>query len=735
MHPLEQTLNSEQRRAIRTTEGPVLILAGAGSGKTKTLTHRIAWLIQEKGVSPQNILAVTFTNKAAQEMRERVLALFALTSPQSAIRPNQPVWRLENQGNLPHMGTFHHICALLLRKEIAPLGYTPSFNIIDDGDQLAIVKKTLKDLDLNPDQFQPRALLSAISRAKNSLLDPETHAQQTQSYYDEVSAQVYTAYQEFLERNNSLDFDDLIRLTVKIFRAYPSILKTYQQLFRYLMVDEYQDTNHAQYTLIRLLSEKHRNLFVIGDDYQSIYGWRQADIRNILNFEKDYPEAEIITLEQNYRSTQIILDAAHSIIRNNERQRHKKLWTEKSGGEPILLVSAQDEHHEAEYVSQEIRRLRADHGYHYADCAILYRTNSQSRVLEELFLHNNIPYKIVGGIRFYERKEIKDVLAYLKLIYNPNDLLSLERIVNEPKRGIGSLSLGKWIHISIENGISPLAMTEENLEKSSLRKAKIKSILEFSAIINTLRGSITTHTGKLGTFIQRVIRETGYEKTLSDGTPEAEIRAENVKELLSVAKKFDDFAVPESLKFFLDEVALASDTDTVNQNHDMVHLMTLHSSKGLEFPVVFLVGLEEGIFPHSRSQFSSQELEEERRLMYVGLTRARERAYLIHASMRTIFGSTQINPPSRFLSEIDNSLIQKKIHTLQGNKHFLSPKKNEPRKKKLPSQETFRPGDSVSHPDFGHGVVIALQGTIISVAFKKKGVKKLALGITPLSKL
>ncbi|MEI8104057.1 MAG: UvrD-helicase domain-containing protein [Candidatus Moraniibacteriota bacterium] len=713
MDPLEQNLNPEQLRAVKTTQGPVLILAGAGSGKTKTLTHRIAWLIHHEHIPPKNILAVTFTNKASKEMKERLIHLL-----------NQ----FTTTPTLPNIGTFHHICSLLLRQEIPAIGYTPTFTILDDQEQQSLVKRTTKALDINTDQFQPRAILSTISRFKNALITPEQALAQADNHYEETIARLYTAYQKTLFERNSLDFDDLIRLAIHLFRQFPEILERYQSQFRYILVDEYQDTNFAQYTLIQLLSQKHHNLFVIGDDYQSIYGWRQADITNILNFEKDYPEAAIIFLEQNYRSTQIILDAAQHIIHNNTQQRHKQLWTEQTEGDLITHITVDDEKEEAAFICHELKNLQQS-GTPLSDCALLYRTNSQSRVLEETLLKNNIPYTLFGGIRFYDRKEIRDLIAYLRLIHNPRDLFSLERIINVPKRHIGSITFKKWLAIAEEKQLSPLALTPQDFEHTSLKPAKAALIQNFINLFLSLSQELT-QSPSLTSFLETLLEKTAYLASLDDGTPESEVRRENVRELLSIATPLEHLDTLPALQDFLDEVALASSTEAIH-SAESVHLMTLHSSKGLEFPFVFILGLEESIFPHSRSQFSLQELEEERRLMYVGLTRARRKIYLLNARQRTLFGATQVNPPSRFLKEIPLHLIHKPQLTSSSSSLTSSQKHSS----FIPSSETFRPGDSLSHPEFGAGVVISLAGDIITVAFQRKGIKKLALSLAPITKI
>ncbi len=738
----EAGLNPEQRRAVTTVNGPVLILAGAGSGKTKTLTHRIAYLIAETRVSPHSILAVTFTNKAAAEMKERVEHLLAQAEGEAA-------WRAPE-----FMGTFHSLCVRILRRDIEPLGYSRNFNIIDADDQLGLVKKAMKEIEMNPDQLRPRSLLEAISTAKNRQITVERFTSEAQSYFEELVAKVYERYQASLRAENCLDFDDLIALTVRLFKEHPDVLARYQALFRYILVDEYQDTNPLQYELVTMLAREHRNLFVIGDDYQSIYSWRQADIRNILSFEEDYPEAVVITLDQNYRSTQTILDAATSIIENNVNQRHKKLWTEKKEGENIVLYPAVDENDEARFIVDEIRALRSA-GRPYHDAAILYRTNAQSRSMEEALLKAAIPYLIIGGVRFYARKEIKDVLAYLRFLANPRDLLALERLIDEPKRGIGAATIALWTEAAREQSLDYLAIIPHLRARALLQEKKLKTLEGIAELFLHWRDSLEHETGlTLAQLIDLVTRESGYLETLRDGTTEGEVREENVKELLSVATKFNTLPAREGLTRFLEEVALIADTDSLDEGADAVRLMTVHSSKGLEFPVVFLIGLEEGIFPHSRSALSPSELEEERRLMYVGLTRAREKAYLLHAEMRTLFGGMQVNPPSRFLAEIPETLVerreQKPASTFFsdrkpsygrnfGYRSRTSQSAQTAREKVLerPTEKAtdLRPGDMVEHPQFGSGLVISIDGKLVSIAFKRAGVKKMMLGVAPLKKV
>ncbi len=746
MTPFTPNLNSEQRRAVETTEGPVLIVAGAGSGKTKTLTHRVVHLMQEKNVSAQHILAVTFTNKAAEEMRGRVALLLSQTTKKPFLSGKQPV-------GLPHIGTFHSICSRILRKDIAALGYKATFTILDSDDQLALMKRTMKSLEIDPKNIHPRALLDAVSRAKNQLLDELVFESRAGSYYEELVAKAYRRYQEELRSNHTLDFDDLLRLTIQLFHTHPETLNHYRNLFKYIMVDEYQDTNHAQYTLIHLLAEKHRNLFAIGDDYQSIYGWRQADIRNILNFEKDYPEAAIITLDQNYRSTQTILDAAGSVIAKNSNQRHKKLWTSQGGGAPLTIFEAEDERDEADYVIRKIQEIaknasgnvNAKQTRLFSEFAVLYRTNAQSRALEEACLNHSVPYRIIGGLKFYGRKEVKDAIAYLRLIANHWDTLSLARIANEPPRGIGKKTLESWLTGAKNAKTDPITFAREHEGKQlNVAISKQKSIAQLANILHENTQKLLEK-GSLSAFLNTLLENVGYLKALGDDTEEDSARLENVRELFSVAKKYDGTPLENAITFFLEEIALVSDTDSIDGNENAVQLMTLHSAKGLEFPFVFLVGLEEGIFPHSRSALSPAELEEERRLMYVGLTRAKEKAWLISAETRMIFGSTQMNAPSRFISEIPEHLVETEERKKRAdnskytNRHqtrahtTLSTKPSTPHNKS--TTESLRPGDAISHPTFGNGIVIKIEGTLATIAFRTKGVKKLALGIAPIEKM
>jgi DNA helicase-2/ATP-dependent DNA helicase PcrA len=763
MPKILDNLNPPQREAVTTTEGPVLIIAGAGSGKTRALTHRVAYLICEKGINPRNILAVTFTNKAAGEMKERIAALLDANTPSPQPSPDY------GRGGhaMPIVGTFHSIFAKILRREIEKIGYKSSFNIFDDQDQLVLMKKVMRESEINPDEIKPKAVLGAISKAKNELIDPAKFEKQIGGYWEEIVSKIYTVYQKRLKDQNALDFDDILMLAVEIFKKYPEVLAKYQNFFRYIMVDEYQDTNYAQYLLIKMLSERHKNICVVGDDDQSIYKFRGADITNILNFEKDYPEAKVIKLEQNYRSTQNILDAAYGVISKNVNRKDKKIWTQNDGGNLITSYEADNETDEADFIAEEIQKV-CQGKYNFSDFVVLYRTNAQSRSIEEAMLRHSIPYRIIGGLKFYQRKEIKDVIAYLRLIQNFNDEVSLERIINEPRRGIGDATLGKWLKLAkdnkwnlIETGLRMAESNQGSVRVSDLnRNSSEQTTGEKNAVqVGRLEPTLNSDTASkitssrideiikfcefikrmaeakdkiiLTDLIQKVFSESGYEKFLANGTEEGEMRLENVRELLTVAKKYDEYPDDEGLGLFLEEVALIADTDNIDRASAAVHLMTLHSAKGLEFKVVFIAGLEEGILPHSRSMLDEREMEEERRLMYVGITRAQEKVYLLFTAERNIFGSTQINPPSRFLEDIPPHLI----------------KNNEARRKnyELNSKElnsdfiihisAFKDGDHVRHEVFGEGLVVASQGDIITVAFKTAGLKKLSASIAPLRKV
>lgn len=659
MSHLIQELNDKQTEAVLASDGPVLVIAGAGSGKTKALTHRIAYLINEKKVSPWNILAVTFTNKAAAEMKER---LAALLKSQTINEVENIMWEDffadDFQLPMPVMGTFHSICVRLLRKYVHLLGYENSFTIYDTADQKILAKRLMEQMRIDPKRFPPRSVLSRISNAKNELMSWQDFAEQAgDNYFTEQVARFYEQYQKALQMNNALDFDDLIMLTVQLFQQHPEVLEKIQDKFRYISVDEYQDTNHAQYILVNLLASKYRNLCVIGDSDQSIYSWRGADIRNILNFEKDYPEAKVIALEQNYRSTQIILDASNAVISRNSNRREKKLWTERTGGTEIQVAKAKNEREEAVGIVKEIQRLSKSHELpDYSDFVVLYRTNAQSRVLEEAFLRFGIPYKIIGGIKFYERKEIKDLLAYVKAIVNPHDSVSLLRILNVPARKIGPKTIEVVNRFAGQNNMSFFSALEKCDEIESLNEGKKKVLKKFTELVRKLQ-KVNTEFPAAGV-IKHIIDLSGYKEYLNDGTVEGESRLENIQELISVAAKYNALEPGLSLRIFLEEVALIADVDRMDEKEKSVTLMTIHSAKGLEFPVVFICGLEEGIFPHSRSLLNEQELAEERRLMYVAMTRAKERLYLLHAAERLLYGEYKHNIPSQFIDDIPEELLE-----------------------------------------------------------------------------
>lgn len=653
-------LNDKQKEAVRQTKGPVLIIAGPGSGKTKTLTHRIVYLIQQ-GVRPENILAVTFTNKAAAEMRARVGALLQdLNKSRAEVEHNDPFSLHFRSNAMPLIGTFHSLCVRILREDAQNLGIKRDFVIYDSDDQLGVIKDVMKDMNLSAEQFNPRSIHTTISDAKNQLKQPENVMNMADSMFLEVVAKVYSGYQKRLLEAGALDFDDLIMQTTILFMNKPEILQKYQDRFHFVMVDEYQDTNHAQYKLVDLLSRKHRNLCVVGDDWQSIYKWRGADIQNILDFEKNYPEAKTVLLEQNYRSTQNILDAAYGVISKNRNRKEKKLWTNKKGGKLVLVYEAATEKGEAEFIISEIAKLNrgVDSGQKISlnDIAILYRTNAQSRSIEESFLEFGVPYKIVGGIKFYARKEIKDVLAYLRFVQNPSDIASLERIINIPARKIGKATLDKVVKEMRGNQKDFVELMVE-YGGAGLTKDKVAKLQAFAGIIQDLRAEMAkVETNK---FLEIVLDKIGYESYIKDGTEEGESRWENVRELFTAIGKYNKLGAEEGIKAFLEDVALMSDVDEMDEKSDAVTMMTLHAAKGLEFDSVFMVGMEEGLMPHSRSFQDESEMEEERRLCYVGMTRAKHNLYLTHARTRKIFGSVQSNVESRFISDIPHHLVEK----------------------------------------------------------------------------
>ncbi len=637
MSELIDGLNNKQKEAVTATQGPCLVIAGAGSGKTKVLTHKIAYLMQEEKVLPWNILAITFTNKAANEMKERIETLVGEAA--------KDIW----------MGTFHSICVRILRKFIDRIGFDSSFLIFDASDQKTLVKECLKTLNIDDKLFNERGVLAEISNAKNALLEPEAYSRKYAGDYRKSKiAEIYALYQKRLKENNAVDFDDIINHTIKVLSENPDVLEYYTEKFKYILVDEYQDTNKAQFTLVTILASKYGNITVVGDNDQGIYSFRGADISNILNFEKDFPGTKIVKLEQNYRCTGNILKAANSVIKHNETKYDKKLWTENGEGTLPQIYQGEDEYDEARFVIEEIRHLKREELDHYSDFAILYRMNSQSRALEDILRREDIPYKIVGGLKFYERKEIKDAISYLRLIANPSDNISLKRIINEPKRGIGKTSLDHIQEIAENQGIS---MYEVIKHADDFGQPRVyANAKEFIDTIETLRSQ--KEEIKISDLLKETLNKTGYTRALEqESTIEAESRIQNLEELVTVAVEFEEEFAENGLSDFLESISLSSDIDNLEDQEDSVTLMTLHSAKGLEFPVVFLVGMEEGIFPGYQSVGEPKELEEERRLFYVGITRAKQHLYLTCAKRRTIFGSTSYNAISRFVKEIPEELL------------------------------------------------------------------------------
>jgi DNA helicase-2/ATP-dependent DNA helicase PcrA len=707
---LLEGLNPEQRRAVETTEGPLLIQAGAGSGKTKTLTHRIAYIIATDKASTNSILTVTFTNKAAKEIRLRVAKILGE--------------REENFNFMPFMGTFHGICVKLLRIDGDQIGVPKTFVIFDDQDRLSTIKRVSKQLHIDEKAFPARGSLHLISSAKNEFLSPNEYQEIAQTPSQKVAAQIYPVYEKELKNASALDFDDLINKAVQLMKQSKPTQEKWRKQFRYIMVDEYQDTNSAQYQLIKLLTNKDNNVAVVGDDWQSIYGWRGADFRNILNFEKDYKNCTIIKLEQNYRSTKNILDAAYAVISKNTQRSDKQLWTASADGLPVQILQLSNERAEAESIIRHITR-GIDSGHHkFNDYAVLYRTNAQSRSVEEAFIRYGVPYHIVGGVRFYDRKEIKDLVAYLRLIYQPEDRISLERIINVPTRGIGPKTLLIFYQWANQHSSIREAMNEVKNCSSLTPKAR-QSLSDLDDILESLR-RVNNNSDSLSGLFDSLIRRLDYLKYLEDGTDQGLSRQENVKELLSVAQQYQEIG----LAGFLEEVALISDIDNANFSGNTVTLMTLHAAKGLEFPIVFMTGMEETIFPHSRALYSENEMEEERRLCYVGMTRAKQELYMLHTTSRMLYGGILHNPPSRFLSEIDGDFQSENLYQpIQpfGAKNTIS---QEPRY--VPD---LNEGDVVRHQVFGQGTVMEIEGETAAVYFKGKGVKKLNLGFAPIEKL
>ena len=733
-------MNPRQKEAVLHTDGPLLLMAGAGSGKTRVLTHRIAYLIEEKEVNPWNILAITFTNKAAKEMKERVNAILA--------SGGKDVW----------VSTFHSMCVRILRRDVDFIGYNRNFTIIDSSEQLTLMKRILKELNIDPKKYDPRSILGTISQAKNSLQTPQDFAKMQGSYYEEIVAKCYAAYQKELQYNQCMDFDDLIMNTIRLFEEHPDSLTYYQNKFHYIHVDEYQDTNHAQYTLVNLLAGRFRNLCVVGDADQSIYGWRGADMQNILDFEKDYPDAAVILLEQNYRSTKNILSAANQVIENNSNRKPKNLWTENKEGNKITYYRADNERDETRFIVDRMQEeIRSNHR-NYGDFAILYRTNAQSRVMEETLLKANIPYKMVGGHKFYDRKEIKDILAYLNVLANPQDSISFERIVNSPKRGIGPGSIEKLRSFASLHEW-PLLEAAQNVDLANIGGKAGQQLGAFGEMIQEVTQMIPYLT--VTELTKEVLDRSGYLEDLKiQNTLEAQARIENLEEFLTVTQEFDkqfeqqneeDADAPEEkLTVFLNDLALVSDIDNLEEDASQVTLMTLHAAKGLEFPVVFLIGLEEGVFPLSRALMEESELEEERRLAYVGITRAEEALYLTNAFSRTLYGRTQYNRPSRFVEEIDQELLEIEGMRPTPKKTPVFAKKTaysykEPETAVVPSKSatggennSWKPGDKVKHKKWGLGTVVRVSGTSkdleLDVAFPSQGVKRLLAAFAPIEK-
>lgn len=716
LQELTRELNPEQARAVETTEGPLLILAGAGSGKTKTLTHRIAHLIASNKATEYNILAVTFTNKAAREMRERVAGLLGQNP--------------DNRSFMPFMGTFHSICVRLLRQDGESVSIPRNFVIFDESDRQSAIKQASKQLMLDEKSYPARTLSSIISGAKNELLTAAEFESAGSGPVQRAAAQVYPLYEKILKDAGALDFDDLIARTVHMLQSRPEIRKKWVRQFKYIMIDEYQDTNAAQYKLVKLLTGEDQNIAVVGDDWQSIYSWRGADFRNILRFEKDYQNVAIVKLEQNYRSTKAILDAAHAVITKNQQRSEKELWTDAGEGKPVDILQVANERAEAEAIVRRVKNAVDARFRTFQDFAVLYRTNAQSRSVEEAFVRFGVPYRIVGGQRFYDRKEIKDVIAYLRLLYQPEDRVSFERIVNVPTRGIGTKSLQNfYIWQSSQNLSLEQALATVDAMPSLTAKAK-RGLMELADILRTTREILDE--APVPTIIESLLRRIDYYTYLDDKTPQAESRQENVRELISVAKSYQDLG----LDGFLEEVSLVSDVDSMENGANVVTLMTLHAAKGLEFPVVFMTGMEETIFPHSRALYDQSEMEEERRLCYVGMTRAKQELYLSYATGRLLYGGVQHNPPSRFLSEIDGQFEVDSVSLGGGawqNTYDQSVQDDF-------SQETYYApelyeGDTVRHDVFGTGTIVEMQGETAVVYFKGKGTKKLNTAFAPLKKL
>ena len=759
MNPLLTSMNDRQAEAVQTTEGPLLIMAGAGSGKTRVLTHRIAYLIDEKLVNPWNILAITFTNKAAREMKERAFSLNPATEDCL-------------------IATFHSMCVRILRREADHIGYNRNFTIIDPSEQRTLMKRILKTLNLDPKKWNERAILGTISNAKNDLIDEAAYVALAGDMYTEIVAKCYEMYQKELRQSEAMDFDDLIMLTLRLFDKNPDVLTYYQQRYQYIHVDEYQDTNHAQYQLVKLLASRFKNICVVGDADQSIYGWRGADMQNILDFEKDYPEAKVVLLEENYRSTKTILQAANDVIKNNRNRRPKNLWTQNADGEDIVYYRANDEQDEALFVAKTIDELSSTSDYVYRDFAVLYRTNAQSRNIEEALLKANIPYTMVGGTKFYSRKEIRDVISYLNLIANTSDNISFERVVNEPKRGVGPGTVEKIRNFAAGQEMSLLDASSQ-IMLSPVKGKAAQAVFDFANLILNLREQLDELT--VTELVELVLERTGYtEQLVAQATLESQARIENIEEFLSVTKNFDEDSENDTeetgldrLSRFLNDLALIADTDDGNQESSEVTLMTLHAAKGLEFPVVFIIGMEENVFPLSRAAEDEDELEEERRLAYVGITRAEKVLFLTNANSRLLYGKTNYNRPTRFLNEISSSLLDYQGLARPANTSFkasyvngkavqfgqgmsLAQALQERKRQAAPSsisssqlpfgknvaanQPTidWAIGDIAHHKKWGDGTVLEVSGSgssqELKINFPEVGLKKLLASVAPIEK-
>ncbi len=730
-------LNPQQKEAVLNTEGPLLVLAGAGSGKTRVLTYRVAHLIENLKVSPNNILAITFTNKAAKEMKERIYDLVGSKA--------ENIW----------ISTFHSTCVRILRREIENIGFTRNFVIYDADDQLTLIKDCIRELNLSEKYFDAKDIRYKIGQLKDQIKSPEDYSKEIQGQYrEEKIADIYKLYQDKLVKNNALDFDDLINRTLELFYLRPDVLDYYSSKFQYILVDEYQDTNYAQYMLVKLLSMKHQNLCVVGDDDQSIYGWRGADVRNILEFEKDFPNTKVIKLEENYRSTQTILDAANEVISNNTGRKEKKLWTQKGQGEKIVVYKVSDERQEADIICQHIHNHIVKDNKNPGDFAILYRTNAQSRSIEEALMRYGIPYRIYGSLRFYDRKEIKDIIAYLRVIANPADDVSLKRIINVPKRGIGNVTITTLEEVAAreDDSIFSIILDLDKYKEFTTRTSK--NIKEFGNIISYLIAM--KEVMPLTEFIKVLLEHTGYEQALkNEKTDKVESRLENIREFLSAAQEFEVDNENANLVDFLENIALVSDLDTLGEGQSAVNMMTMHSAKGLEFPIVFIAGMEEYLFPHARALESEQEMEEERRLCYVGITRAQQQLYLTYADHRNIFGNYTSNMPSRFLDEIPDSLVEHvdltpgnlwnsrssknlgyKVNTVYSRN---ATRQNKDDKREFQRQKGFSLGQKVIHKKYGKGTIVALSGEgdnqELTIAFDQEGIRNFIAAYAPLKKI